>query len=170
MIFKKKQNISIVFLSLGSNIGNRKIYIEASVKLINKFIGIVLKESSFYKSQPWGMNNNTPFFINKVIMLKSEHSPNKILKKILFIESFLGRNKSNHDYYDNRKIDIDILFYNEDIIIKKNLYIPHLLLHMRKFILLPLNEISPYKIHPLLKLNIKILLKICKDRLYVHKV
>lgn len=158
-----------VFLILGSNKGNRKKYIKICIDLINQLIGTILKQSSYYESQAWGMKNAN-YFLNIVIILKTLYSPIKILNIIAYIELLIGRKKNQHIIYDNREIDIDILFYDQIIFKSSDLFIPHYLLHVRKFVLYPLCEICPYKKHPILDISIINLLINCHDILNVKKI
>lgn len=158
-----------VFLILGSNLDNKQIYIESAMYLINFFIGNIIKKSSYYKSEAWGMEN-APDFLNIVILIKTFLSPIKIINKILYIEYFIGRKKKLYKKYENRIIDIDILFYDNIIFKNKRLIIPHKLLHIRKFVLLPLYEISPNKKHPIFNKLLYDYLIYCDNTLSVKKI
>lgn len=161
--------MSEVFLILGSNKGNRKQYIKICIKLINKLIGNIFIKSSYYESEPWGMKNAN-YFLNRVIILKTLYSPIDILNIISYIELLIGRKKNKNIIYDNREIDIDILFYEQIIFKSLDLLIPHYLLHIRKFVLYPLCEICPNKKHPILNISLINLLIKCQDILNVKKV
>lgn len=155
-----------VFLLLGSNIGNKKKYIDISIFFINKYIGDIYIKSSYYISQPWKINN-LKFFINIVILINTIYSPIEILNKIHYIENIMGRKKKNNIFYQNRIIDIDILFYDNIIYKSKILSIPHYLLHTRNFVLYPLCEISPNKKHPYFNKSLLECLYYCNDKLKV---
>lgn len=156
-----------IYLLLGSNLGNPKKQITAAKKVISSTLGPILRSSSLYKTKAWG-NTNQPDFINQVIVMTSELSPENLMEKILQIEGSLGRIRKNKN--DPRTIDIDILFYDKKIIKSQNLIIPHPLLHERNFVLYPLNELSPNLKHPVLKKNIHQILLNCKDSLTVNKI
>ncbi|WP_185862152.1 2-amino-4-hydroxy-6-hydroxymethyldihydropteridine diphosphokinase [Blattabacterium cuenoti] len=158
-----------VFLLQGSNKGNRKKYLDESFILIFKKIGKIIKKSSYFESEAWNMKNS-PCFYNRVLHVKTNHSPIDLLKKIYDIESFIGRKKNIEKKYKNREIDIDILFYDNIIINSSILTIPHPLLHFRKFVLEPMCEIIPNKNHPIFNLTLLEILGTCIDKLYVKKI
>lgn len=141
--------MAIVYLSLGSNLGDRIGFIQQATCLLNAVDGIsVVRTSSFYETEPWGMEAEN-WFVNAVLEIKSALSANDLLKECQRIEKQLGRKLSNGNYTD-RTIDIDILFYNKDIINEENLIIPHKFLHLRAFTLVPLLELIPDFEHPIL--------------------
>lgn len=156
------------YLSLGSNIGNRKFYLERAEKLILQEIGTVLKKSSLYETEPWGFHHPVNFY-NKALHIKTDLLPEELLSRCLSIEKQLGRQRENNKY-EARCIDIDILFYDNQIIDAENLKIPHPYLHIRKFVLEPLNEIASEFVHPLLNKEIHQLLNECVDRRNVIRI
>lgn len=158
-----------VFLILGSNKGNRKKYIKIGIYLINHLIGKIYRKSSYYESEAWGMTNSN-YFLNRVVLLNTIYTPVYILKIISYIELIIGRKKNKNIIYDNRKIDIDILFYEQIIFKSSELLIPHYLLHVRKFVLYPLCEICPEKNHPVFNLSLINILIHCQDILNVKKI
>ena len=159
-----------VVLSFGGNLDNTKDCFQKAIRKIKKKIGKVEMTSSLYSTEAWGMEKGTNDFLNQVIVIHSDSKPKKILKATQKIEKKLGRkSKSINQEYRDRPIDIDILFYDDEIINKKKLTIPHPLLQERKFILEPLSEIIPDYIHPVLKKTIKELLLSSTDKLEVKK-
>lgn len=156
-----------VFLSLGSNLGDRENYLTKAIELINQNIGEIIRKSSFYETQPWGFDVEN-LFLNQVILIKTHISPVELLSEINFIEKQLERTR-NSENYESRTIDIDILYYENQFFSSEKLQIPHKLLHNRKFVLEPLNEIAPDFIHPVLKKNTQELLLNCTDSLFVNK-
>ncbi|WP_185861285.1 2-amino-4-hydroxy-6-hydroxymethyldihydropteridine diphosphokinase [Blattabacterium cuenoti] len=162
-----------VFLLQGSNKENKKIYLDKSLILISKKIGEVIKTSSIFESEAWNMKNS-PVFYNRVLHIKTNYSPIDILKKILKIEFIIGRKKNFFEKkkkeYQNREIDIDILFYDDIIIHSSILTIPHPLLHLRRFVLEPMCEIDQNKNHPIFHLTILEMLGLCIDKLHVKKI
>jgi 2-amino-4-hydroxy-6-hydroxymethyldihydropteridine diphosphokinase len=141
-----------VFISLGSNLKDRYTNIKLAIYYLSS-LGKVLKKSSIYETSPVE-NENQPNFLNCVVELRTILSPFKLLKELKKIEKKLGRVRTNKRYQP-RTIDLDILFYDKEIIRTKELTIPHEKLHKRKFVLWPLAEIAPNFIHPLLKKTIK---------------
>jgi len=150
--------MALVFLGLGSNLGHKEEFLELAISEIKKQIGPIVARSAFYDSAPWGFESpNT--FINACVAIETTFDPHVCLRIVSSIERLLGRSKKSTDGYNDRVIDIDILFYDQVIIQEENLTIPHPLLHLRKFVLDPLAEISPKLIHPLLHKDIESLLK-----------
>ena len=141
--------MAIVYLSLGSNSGDRIGYVQQAASLIGTTEGVsIVRTSSFYETEPWGMNSET-WFVNAVVEIKTTLTPQRLLEECQRIETQLGRTRSAIGYTD-RTIDIDILFYNKDIINEDNLIIPHKYLHLRAFTLVPLLELIPNFVHPVL--------------------
>jgi 2-amino-4-hydroxy-6-hydroxymethyldihydropteridine diphosphokinase len=150
-----------VFLSIGSNIGERLNNLKKATDQITLKIGELVKISSYYETEPWGFESQN-YFLNQVILLTTMEQPTDILKSISEIESELGRIRK-YPSFESRIIDIDILFYNDLIIDKNELKIPHPRLHQRNFILVPLTEIADDFIHPVYKQKISALAATCKD-------
>ena len=159
--------MSKTYLLLGSNLGNSQKQLEVARKHISKKMGEILRSSSFYCTSAWG-NTNQPDFLNQVIIINNKLCPEDSMATILDIETKMGRIRTEKNA--PRIIDIDILFYNKKIINTKHLTIPHPLMQERNFVMLPLNELSPNFVHPVLKKNIHTLFLTCKDKLAVNKI
>jgi 2-amino-4-hydroxy-6-hydroxymethyldihydropteridine diphosphokinase len=157
-----------VYLSLGTNLGDRMNFLIQAYLSINNRIGKVLIASSIYETEPWGFNSND-LFLNQVLLIQTNFTPIGILNEIHAIESEFGRSK-NSQLYESRNIDIDILFYDDLILHDSNLRIPHPLLHERKFTLLPLIEIAKDLIHPVLNVKLEELEKVCNDKCCIEMV
>ena len=160
--------MSKVFLGIGTNLGDRENNLRAAIMKIEEYIGRVLNSSSLYETAPWGFNAENDF-LNMVVKVETLHSPSGLLKRVLMIESILGRER-NQDRYSSRVIDIDILLYDDLVIYVKGLKIPHRLMHERKFVLVPLCELAPDMIHPVLEKSMRVLLEECRDRSKIKKV
>jgi 2-amino-4-hydroxy-6-hydroxymethyldihydropteridine diphosphokinase len=156
-----------VFLLLGSNLGDRKLSLRQAILHIEQDIAPVIKMSSVYETQSWG-KTDAPDYLNQVVELTTSLSAQAILQKILAIEQLMGRKRG--EKWGPRIIDIDILFYNSDIINEPGLQIPHPELHKRRFTLEPLAEMAPDLIHPILMKNSLQLKKNLKDNLIVKKL
>lgn len=156
-----------VYLLLGSNLGNKKNYISDAIACIKEHIGFVKNESSLYKTAPWGKTDQ-PDFINKALIIVTFLEPKQVLDKILYIEKSLGRERTEH--WGSRTIDIDILFYGNEIVEQPGLSIPHPQIQNRAFALLPLLEIAPDFIHPVFKQSIRQLRNKLNDDLSVEKI
>lgn len=158
-----------VIISFGGNKKETLRSFELALQEIKKSIGEVLTQSSIYSTEAWGFNKKEQSFLNQVILIKTTLSPEEVLNKTQEIEIKLGRISKTKKGYESRIIDIDILFYEQLITTSKTLTIPHYLIHKRRFILVPLEEISPNFVHPVFQKTIKKLLLQCKDTLEVTK-
>ena len=156
-----------VFLLLGSNLGDRKGLLNKAIAHIEAEIGPVERHSSVYETQSWGKTDE-PNYLNQVIQLKTSLSAQDILQKILNIEKIMGRVRE--EKWGSRIIDIDILFYGQDIIAEQGLTVPHPELQNRMFTLAPLSELAPDLNHPVLKKSIFELKSELKDNLIVKKL
>ena len=156
-----------VYLLLGGNLGDRKMLIASAEDELRIQVGEIVLKSSLYETKAWGKEQQ-PNFLNKALAINTSLNAFELLKIIQKIEIKLGRKKVER--WGTRTMDIDILFYENEIIDTENLKIPHPLINMRKFVLSPLLEIIPDFIHPGLKKTIKELYLICEDKLEVRKL
>jgi 2-amino-4-hydroxy-6-hydroxymethyldihydropteridine diphosphokinase len=156
-----------VFLLLGSNLGDRHLFLNQAIEYINNDIAPVLKISSIYETQSWG-KTDAPDYLNQVIVLQTALSAREVLEKALHIEAILGRQREER--WGSRTIDIDILFYGQAVVNEPGLQIPHPQLHNRRFTLEPLAEIAPSFVHPVLNKNILQIKSELKDNLIVKKL
>lgn len=146
--------MAIVYLSLGSNKGDRIGYVQQAASLLGLDEGItIVRTSAFYETEPWNMYTQT-WFVNAIVEIKTKYTPLELLQVCQRIENQLGREHKNTNDYEDRTIDIDILFYNKDIIQEENLTIPHKYMHLRAFTLVPMMELNADFVHPVLQKNI----------------
>ncbi len=143
------------FLSLGSNIGDRLSYIQQAVSALNMTKEIeVIKTSSFYETEPWGVKNQN-WFLNAAVAIDTTLEPLKLLNTIQMIEKQLGRDRTKEKRWHERTIDIDILMYDDEIFSIPNiLTIPHPYMHQRAFVLVPMLEVKSDLVHPVFKKTI----------------
>ena len=142
--------MTIAYLSLGSNQGDRIGYIQQATSLLNLTDNIsIVRTSAFYESEPWNMSTET-WFVNAVLEIKTSLTPKELLNECKRIERQLGRTPKEGAGYADRTIDINILFYGKEIINEESLTIPHKYLHLRAFTLVPLLELIPDFEHPVL--------------------
>ncbi|MBI5075368.1 MAG: 2-amino-4-hydroxy-6-hydroxymethyldihydropteridine diphosphokinase [Nitrospirae bacterium] len=143
--------MSTVHIGIGSNLGNRQENCLEAIRRLEQHGVAVLKQSSMIETAPWGVTDQ-PQFINLAIEAVTDLSPEALLLLLKDIERAMGRETMEH--WGPRVIDLDILFYDDRIIDSAELKIPHAHLHERDFVLIPLREIAPEKVHPLLKKKI----------------
>ncbi len=172
-----------VYILLGSNRGKREELIAGALEMIASMAGKITRKSAVYETAPWGFEDPTPF-LNQVAEIETSLLPEDLLEKLLTIEVRLGRIRpfdgcgcsvpaapadgrtglQEAAAYAGRTIDLDILFYGQQLVFTDNLMIPHPRLHERLFTLVPMNEIAPDLVHPMLKKTISQLLHDCNDR------
>lgn len=157
--------MAIVFLSLGSNLGNRSANLKTAIEIISAKAGIVLQMSGMYETQAWGYNGNN--FLNMVVQMETLLEPLALLKVLKETEREMGRIKTSEGYVD-RSIDIDILFYDQTVLNSENLTIPHPQLQNRLFVLVPFVEVAPDFFHPVLQKSMKELLDSCPDKGWIN--
>lgn len=161
--------MNIVYISLGSNLGNRKQYLQRAIVAISRHIGRVKAVSSIYETPAWGFVSD-PFY-NACIEVVTELVPEKCLEKLQEIEKKLGRvREPESTEYKPRTIDLDIIYYNSLVLEKENLHIPHYQLSNRRFVLVPLMDIIPNFVHPILNKTTEELLLFCEDNSLINKV
>lgn len=153
------------YLSLGSNEGDREACLNQAISMVTERCGKLVQRSSVYETVAWGLEDQ-PDFLNLVINIRTEFQPLELLHAIQQIEQDMGRQRKVK--WGQRTLDIDILFYNDDVITLPELSVPHPYLQERRFTMVPLNEIAPQKLHPVLHLSMKELLEKCPDHLPVH--
>jgi 2-amino-4-hydroxy-6-hydroxymethyldihydropteridine diphosphokinase len=155
----------ILYLLLGSNLGNRETYLSQANAEIQKQVGNIVAKSSIYQTEAWG-NTEQDDYLNQALAVETTIEPFELLEILQAIEKQLGRKREI--IWGARTIDIDIIFYDQQIISTQTLTIPHSRIMERKFVLLPLCEIAPDFIHPVWQISVKEMLNICEDNLKVE--
>jgi 2-amino-4-hydroxy-6-hydroxymethyldihydropteridine diphosphokinase len=155
------------YILLGSNMGRRKNFLNKAKQQIALHCGSIVKESSVYQTAAWG-NTRQQDFLNQIIIIQTKQMPGELMQTLLNIETSLGRMRTVK--FGPRTIDLDILFYDDLIHHSPAVTLPHPAIQDRRFVLVPLVELSPRKIHPVYKLTVAQLLKQCPDELVVTKI
>lgn len=154
-------HVENVFLGLGSNVGNREAYLEASVDAIGKLKTTeILRKSSIYETEPWGVEGQEPF-LNQVLEIETRLKPDDLYTHCQNIERVLGRKKNRN--WRPREIDIDLLLYGNRVINSETVQVPHPYLADRRFVLVPLAEIAHRLMVPGLNRCVRELLDVCTD-------
>ena len=156
-----------IYLLLGANQGEKLQNLRKAKQEISLQAGAIVKVSSLYQTAAWGKNDQDDFY-NEVVEIQTPLNPQQLLSTILQIEKSLGRLRI--EKWGARIIDIDILFYGEEIVNEANLKIPHPAIADRRFALTPLSEITPDFVHPILNKTISTLLAECTDTLPVVRL
>ena len=157
-----------VVLLLGSNLGDGQLLFQQVISLIDERLGKLEIQSALYQSPPWGFEHENDF-LNQVLILETDLAAGEILQTCLQIEVDIGRKRTTQ-VYEARRIDIDVLFVNDEVMDTESLVLPHPRLHLRKFTLLPLLELIPDYVHPKLQKSIQELLVACEDNSEVRKI
>ena len=156
-----------IYLGIGGNEGNRLENIRMAQKKIEERIGRIVKKSSVYRTAAWGLEQQADFY-NQVLYVRTKLRATQCLNICLSIEQDMGRVRGKK--WESRIMDIDILFYNNDVINQAQLHVPHPHIAERRFVLAPLAEIAAHKTHPILRKKIKTLFNLCTDPLAVKKM
>lgn len=152
----------MVYLSIGSNLGNKLNNLQKAVFRIHERLGEVVRLSHVYQTPAFGFEGDD--FLNACISLETQLSPQRLLEEVLQIEKELGRVRYQEEGYQPRTIDIDILYYGHEVVISDHLVIPHPELQYRKFVLKPLADIAPQFYHPILEKDTRNLIQECRDK------
>lgn len=153
---EQKVKLHQVVIALGTNLGDKELNFKSAINQIKSKVGEVQKVSSIFKNSAVGFESENEFF-NACLICQTELSPKQVLKELQEIEKILGRKKTKESYED-RVIDLDIIFYDQTVIQEHNLQIPHPLYHERDFVLIPLLELFDFK-DPKTQLNISQLVR-----------
>ena len=151
----------MVYIGLGSNIGNRFALLQEAVDCIDSSIGTILSVSKVYETPAWGFESEA--FLNACIKIETKYTAFEVLEALLSIENKLGRDRNPREGYQARPIDLDILLFKNDVISQKRLQLPHPRMELRQFVLTPLADIAASIVHPQLQKSIEELQQICED-------
>ncbi len=151
-----------VYLSLGSNLGDKLGNLQDAIFAIQNTVGNIIKISPVYQSASWGFEASD--FFNICLSLETKHNPQLLLQLLLDIETQLGRVRYEKEGYSSRPIDIDILYYGKEVYNTKHLVIPHPKLTARKFVLKPLADIAPQFYHPIYNKDTRNIFQECRDK------
>ena len=152
------------YISLGSNLGDRQAHLEAAITMINKTgKAKVVSASKQYSTAPLS-SSSQPTYINSAAKIATNLTAQELLSVLLDIETALGRTRQ--EKWGSRTIDLDLLYFNDLVLESEHLTLPHLQMHLRSFVLKPLSEIAPDKLHPILKLTTTQMLKITRGGNY----
>lgn len=156
-----------VYFLLGSNLGDRNRYLKEALQHLENDVGRLIRKSAVYETQSWGVSG-LPDYLNQVVEMETLFLPHQILEKTQHIEEILHRQRTKK--WDSRTIDIDVLFFGMEVIDLPQLKIPHPQIQNRLFTLVPLNELIPSFVHPVLKKTIQELRDNVQDDLPVKKL
>ena len=159
--------MNIAYLLIGGNLGNRSANLQKAIRLIEQKCGTIVQSSAIYETAAWGLTHQ-PSFYNQALKLETSFSPEILMETLLQIENEMGRIRNIK--LGPRIIDLDILFFNYQVLNTEHLVLPHPAMAERKFVLLPLSEIAADFVHPVYHKTIAMLLRTCKDELNVHKL
>lgn len=159
--------MNTVYLLLGSNEGKREDWLNKATDLLQQSCGRIIARSAIYETAAWGKEDQ-PDFLNMAIAIETSLTPAEVLKQTQLIEQHLGRQRT--EKWGQRTLDIDILFYDDAVISEPGLTIPHPYIQQRRFALIPLAEIAPLLVHPLLHKTVTQLLSDCPDPLEVRRL
>jgi 2-amino-4-hydroxy-6-hydroxymethyldihydropteridine diphosphokinase len=157
-----------VYLCIGGNLGEREENLEETRMFVTFNMGDILAQSSVYESPAWQMENE-PAFLNQVLLIETELSPKDLLAEIRELEEYYGRERSTEAYL-SREMDVDVLFYGDFVSDDPKFVVPHPRMQDRKFVLVPLREIAPEFMHPVLNKSVTQMLADCTDTAEVKEV
>ena len=160
--------MGVCYIILGTNLGDRLLNLSKAKTLLKQSIGNIICQSFVYESEPWGYVDSLSYN-NQVLQIQTKLSAVEVLQLCLSIETKMGRIRTKEGY-ESRIIDIDLLFYGQEIVQTKDLILPHPEIQNRRFVLVPMCEIESGFVHPVLKQSMETLLKECTDSCWVKRM
>jgi 2-amino-4-hydroxy-6-hydroxymethyldihydropteridine diphosphokinase len=157
-----------VYLSLGTNLGNKKKNLVRIAKRLSEAGMEVIRSSGIYRSPAWGYRSENDYY-NQCLACTSDQAPEVLMEQILSLEKAMGRKRGGEGYAD-RIIDVDMLFYDDLVMDRTGLTLPHPRIQERLFVLLPMNELAPDLVHPRLGMRIRDLLEAVEDNGTVERL
>ena len=161
--------MAIIYIGIGSNEGDRLAILKDALLQLKRNLGIFMESSSLYETEPWGFESSQTFY-NCVLKFETEHGPQELLNILQYIEKQAGRTKNDTVNQQNRTLDLDLLYYDNQIIEDANLTVPHPKISERNFVLMPLAEINGELIDPVHQKSIQDLLKESNDTNSVNRI
>ena len=161
--------MAIIFIGIGSNEGDRLTIFQDALLQLKRNLGIFMHASSVYETEPWGFESSQSFY-NAALQFETEHSPKEVLNILKYIENQAGRTRINQEGYQNRTLDLDLLYYDDLLINDADLVVPHPRIGERNFVLMPLSEIDAEWIDPVHQLSIQQLIDASTDTSQVEKL
>ena len=152
MYFRSMEKMNRVLLSIGGNEGEREANLEEARMFISFNMGDVLKVSEVIETEAWGMPEGTEPFLNQLVEIETPLTIEKLYTEIVELEEYYGRTRKEGVYLD-REMDVDVIFFNDEIVSEGKIIVPHQRMHLREFILKPLAATWPEWIHPEMKMN-----------------
>lgn len=159
--------MNYAYLVIGGNMGEREDELSRATKLLEERCGSIIDKSAIFETAPWGKTDQGDF-LNQALVLTTGLTARELLKEILYIEILMGRNRQ--EKLGPRIIDIDIIFFNHQVLNEPDLVVPHPEMSKRRFVLEPLNQVIPAYIHPIYYKTVKELLAECTDPLPVKQI
>jgi 2-amino-4-hydroxy-6-hydroxymethyldihydropteridine diphosphokinase len=160
----------MIVIGLGTNVGDRLTNLREAVRFIDQSVGKIARCSEVWETEPWGYNSPNSFY-NAVCVVRYER-PDQIfslMEQLLRIEQMMGRMRNETNTYEDRIIDLDLISFDDLVLQLDNIIIPHPKMHLRKFVLLPLEQIYPSWYHPVLEKTVRELISECPDKTVVRK-
>ena len=161
--------MAIIFIGIGSNEGDRLSIFQHALLQLKRNLGIFMHNSSIYETEPWGIESSQSFY-NAALQFETEHSPKEVLNILKYIENQAGRTRINQEGYQNRTLDLDLLYYDDLLINDADLVVPHPRIGERNFLLMPLSEIDGSWKDPFHNKTIQQLLESSSDESTVKKL